>query len=421
MTSESSKGTDPIYEFYTAHPYPPPVENLDRARDMWQDENIHRAEFHLLWPGKEYRADLDVLVAGCGTWQAAKHALCHPAARVVGVDVSPTSLTHTEALKQKYNLTNLETQQLAIENVAHLDQRFDYIICTGVLHHLSDPDVGLRALRSVLKPDGAMYLMVYAPYGRTGVYMLQDYCRRLGIGTSKQEITDLIAVLKMLPQHHPLLSSQGGSREFMNGDALADALLNPRDRSYSVPQLFEFIERADLRLGRWYWQAAYLSQCGSMANTPHAGRLAALPEREQYAEMELWRGLMANHSVVVHRSDMKRDALTVRFDDEQYLSYVPVRLPWTICVQDRIPPGAAGVLVNQTHLFPDLFLMINAQEKQMFDAIDGRRSIAEIGGASGASALVAREFFEKLWWYDQVVFATKSTKDTEGHSNHGTD
>src|ERR1051325_7562755 len=129
MTTQSSKGTDPIYEFYTAHPYPPPVENLDRAREMWQDENIHRAEFHLLWPGREYRADLDVLVAGCGTWQAAKRALCHPGARVAGIDVSPTSLMHTESLKQKYNLTNLETRQLSIENVAQLDQRFDYIIC----------------------------------------------------------------------------------------------------------------------------------------------------------------------------------------------------------------------------------------------------------------------------------------------------
>ena len=102
--------TDPIYKFYTHHPYPPPVDNLDRARDLWRDENVHRAEFHLLWPQKEYRADLDVLVAGCGTFQAARVAVCRPAARVVGIDVSPTSLEHTEALKQKYNLTNLETR-----------------------------------------------------------------------------------------------------------------------------------------------------------------------------------------------------------------------------------------------------------------------------------------------------------------------
>ncbi|HKP82071.1 MAG TPA: methyltransferase [Pyrinomonadaceae bacterium] len=409
MKPESSKSglsADPIREFYTRHPFPPPVESLDRARDQWQDHNVHLAEFHLLWPNKEYRADLDILVAGCGTWQSAKFAICHPAARVTGIDVSTTSLEHTESLKQKYNLTNLNTRQLAIENAGDLDHRFDFIVCTGVLHHLADPDAGLRALRSVLKPDGAMYLMVYAPYGRAGVYMLQDYCRKLGIGTSKEEINDLIAVLKTLPQFHPLLSTQSGSREFPNGDALADALLNPRDRSYSVAQLFDFIEHNDLVLGRWYWQAAYLPQCGSVAKTPHAKRLAALPEREQYIEMELLRGLMANHSFIAYRSDMNNDCAKISFEDERYLRYVPVRLPWTMCLQDQIPPGAAGALVNRTHLFDDLFILINEKEKQIYEAIDGRRSVAEIVEKVEGASPLAHEFFEKLWRYDQVVFDT---------------
>ncbi|HJS23979.1 MAG TPA: class I SAM-dependent methyltransferase [Pyrinomonadaceae bacterium] len=413
MKPKSSKrraSADPICEFYTRHPFPPPVENLDRARDQLQDHNLHLAEFHLLWPNKEYRADLDILVAGCGTWQAARFALGHPGARVTGIDVSPTSLEHTELLKQKHDLTNLETQQLAVENAGDLDQRFDFIVCTGVLHHLADPDAGLRALRSVLKPDGAMSLMVYAPYGRAGVYMLQDYCRKLGIGTSKEEIDDLIAVVQQLPQFHPLLGAQGGSREFPNADALADALLNPRDRSYSVPQLFEFIERNDLVLGRWYWQAAYLPQCGFVANTPHANKLAALPEPEQYIAMELLRGLMANHSFVAYRSDLNNDGSKVRFDDERYLRFVPVRLPWTICIQDRIPPGAAGVLVNQTHLFNDLYIFINEKEKQIYDAIDGRRSVSEIVETVEGSSPLARDFFEKLWRYDQVVFNTSKVQ-----------
>src|SRR5262245_2341858 len=63
---------DPIEEFYTRHPYPPPVENLDRAREEWADGSRDRSEFHLFWPDKAYRPDLDILVAGCGTWQAAK-------------------------------------------------------------------------------------------------------------------------------------------------------------------------------------------------------------------------------------------------------------------------------------------------------------------------------------------------------------
>jgi hypothetical protein len=64
-------------------------------------------------------------------------------------------------------------------------------------------------------------------------------------------------------------------------------LLNPRDRAYSVPQLFNFIERAGLSFGRWYWQAPYLPQCGAIATTPHAKRLLELPEQEQYNAMEL--------------------------------------------------------------------------------------------------------------------------------------
>jgi SAM-dependent methyltransferase len=397
---------DPIRDFYTSHPFPPPVENLDRAREMWADENIHRAEFHLLWPDRKYRADLDVLVAGCGTFQAAKYALCHPAARVTGIDVSVTSLEHTESLKQKYDITNLEARQLPIERAADLDQQFDHIICTGVLHHLADPDAGLRALRSVLKPDGAMYLMVYAPYGRAGVYMIQDYCRRLGIGTSPEEIGDLMMVLKYLPQHHPLLATQGGSRDFPNGDALADAVLNPRDRSYSVSEVFDFVEGNGLELSRWYWQAPYLPHCGIIASTAHASKLKALPEREQYIEMELWRGLMANHSFVAHH---RADGAKINFDDETCLRYVPVRLPWTTCISERLPPGAAGLLLNQTHLFKDLFLLVNEQEKQMFDVIDGRRSVSEIVESVAGSASLARKFFEKLWWYDQVVFDTSES------------
>ena len=410
-TRASGMSEDPVCAFYTSHPYPPPVENLDRARDEWQDANRHRAEYHLFWPDRAYRSDLEILVAGCGTWQAAKYALCRPDARVVGIDVSTTSLDHTERLKRQYNLTNLETRQLPIEEVGVLDRGFDLIVCTGVLHHLADPDAGLRALRSVLKPDGAMYLMVYAPYGRTGVYMLQEYCRRLGIGTSDQEITDLSAMLKALPPHHPLVPLLQGARDARDPDALADALLNPRDRSYSVPKLFDFIDRNGLTFGRWYWQAPYLPQCGAIATTPHKNRLAALPEREQYAAAELWRGTMTCHSVIVRRADASEGA-KIRFDDERCRRYVPLRLPTTVCIQERLPAGAAGVLLNRSHPFHDLILAVGAEEKRMFDAIDGRRSIAEIVDRVRFDGVwpCARTLFEKLWRYDQVVFDASTAR-----------
>jgi len=157
--------------------------------------------------------------------------------------------------------------------------------------------------------------------------------------------------------------------------------------------------------GRWYWQAPYLPQCGSIAATPHAKRMADLPEREQYAGMELWRGTMTTHSVIVYRSHASREGKVLPLDDERWPGYVPLRLAHTMCVQERLPAGAAGVLLNRSHQFHDLILVIDAHEKRMFDAIDGRRSIAEIlEHAGGDVPSDAREFFEKLWSYDQVVF-----------------
>jgi SAM-dependent methyltransferase len=302
-------------------------------------------------------------------------------------------------------LNNLQVRQLPIDRVNDLEMSFDQIICTGVLHHLADPDAGLRALRGVLKPDGAVHLMVYAPYGRTGVYMLQAFCRRIGIHANDEEIRDLIAALTALPPGHPLENLLRESPDFRQEAALADALLNPQDRSYSVPQLFDFIEKAGLTFGRWLKQAPYTVHCGVVAKIPQASRLKNLSVAEQYAAVELFRGTMVRHSVVVYRND-NPDRQQVTFAGDAWLGYVPIRMPDTICVQERLSPGAAGVLINQTHSYRDLFMPIDSTEKRLFDAIDGSCNIGSIVERTQIKSQLdmARTFFEKLWWYDQVVF-----------------
>ncbi len=81
---------------------------------------------------------------------------------------------------------------------------FDYIDCCGVLHHLPDPAEGLRALLSVLAPGGGMGLMVYAPHGRTGVYMMQEALRRLAPATEQpsQRLDVARRVMRHLPETH---------------------------------------------------------------------------------------------------------------------------------------------------------------------------------------------------------------------------
>jgi SAM-dependent methyltransferase len=399
-----------VQAFYERLPYPRPIDSLESYQRLWQDPQRRRADFHLHWPAAPYREDRSILVAGCGTSQAAKHAMRWPKAQVTGIDFSATSVRCTEALKRKYQLNNLQLHQLPVERAGELGTRFDQIVCTGVLHHLPHPDAGLAALRDVLNPDGAMHLMVYAPYGRTGIYMLQEFCRRVGIHATDDGIRDLITALGALPPGHPLQTLLREAPDFRHEAALADALLHPQDRAYSVPELFDFINANGLTFGRWVRQAPYSLHCGVVARLPQAPRMAQLAPVEQYAAIELFRGTMARHSVIAYRNDRPDASRTIDFRGDAWRGYVPIRMADTICIQERLPAGAAAVLINQTHTDRDLFNPIDATEKRMFDLIDGQRSIGDIARETTSSSLkesplvLARAFFERLWWYDHAVF-----------------
>jgi SAM-dependent methyltransferase len=324
-----------------------------------------------------------------------------PLARCSSPDAGPPRRCDTRT-------ANLAVERLAIEHVAQLDRRFDHIVCTGVLHHLADPPVGLRALHRVLAPGGAITLMVYAPYGRAGVYLLQDYCRRLGIVASSADLRELVATLRELPAGHPLGRLLRESPDFADDDALADALLNPRDRPYSVPQLFELIGDVGLRFGRWERQAPYLPDCGSISETPHAARIARLAPVEQYAAMELFRGTITRHTAIVYSGEPGGDPVAEQNPGGADISdWVPVVAPFAIAVEERLPAGAAAALINRAHSDTDLVLFVDRRELRTFRAIDGVRTVGQLGRA-------AHELMVRLWRHDLVVFDTTGAGAAEG-------
>ena len=396
-----------VHDFYERMPYPAPLTSLDEHRDLYKNPDRRRAMFRLMWPAEQPRENQEILIAGCGTSQAASYALREPNARITAIDISDMSLRHTRDLQRKYNLENLELHQLPIERVREIGRSFDLVVCTGVLHHLSDPDDGLCALRDVLRPSGAMRLMVYARYGRTGIYIMQEYCRLLGISASDKDLRDLGATIETLSADHPISGVLRGAKDFRRPEAMADALLHPQDRAYTVPELYAWLDRCGISFGRWIEQAPYLAQCGSVAHSPHAARLASLPFRQQHAAVELFRGTMVSHDFIAYRDDRTEVSQPIDFSGDRWRDYIPIALPWTVCVRERLPPGSVAVLISRAHKFTDLVCTIDSFEDRLLGAIDGNRTLTEIlqfTAQDDGSNRRALGFFERLWQYDQVVF-----------------
>jgi SAM-dependent methyltransferase len=289
-----------VKTLYETFPYPPPITDLTpffegREAPVWNP----RDSFHVFFPEEPFRDDLDVLIAGCGTTAAVMLAATSPNCRFTAVDISESSIRQSRETAENHGLKNLEHHLLPLEEVATLGKDFDFIHCHGVLHHLADPVAGLRALGGVLRKEGSMSLMVYAPHGRQGIYMLQDFCTRVGLPLNETTATKLQELLQGLPENHPFYLSGHARDKAIALPEVIDMLMHPRDVAYGVDGVLELITAADMKFHRWLGQGQYGLEGSALSRLAVGIDVAALDPAGKAAAMELFIGTLKKHSFVV--------------------------------------------------------------------------------------------------------------------------
>jgi len=97
--------------------------------------------------------------------------------------------------------------------------------------------------------------MVYAPYGRAGIYLMQEYCRLLDRFHLQGSERVGANTLKALPSSHPIANAMRAGLDFSHPDALADALLHPLDRGIYRSTVIRLARALRMSFGRWVEQA----------------------------------------------------------------------------------------------------------------------------------------------------------------------
>jgi SAM-dependent methyltransferase len=366
---------------YQKWTYPEPIVDLPAwLAGNWQWFDPSHAQ-RMFWPDRAYQPDLDILVAGCGTNQAAVFASTNPGARVVAIDVSQPSLDHHRFLKEKYGLANLDLHLLPIEEVGTLGRDFDLIVSTGVLHHMASPEAGMQALANCLRPEGVAAIMLYARYGRIGVEIMQAIFREIGLSQDEASLFTVKEAIALLPADHPVQSYLSFAPDLRFDAGLVDTFLHGRDRSYTVDDCLDLVASAGLVFQQWFLKSGY--EPPSPPGGGFYGAVAALPDRQRWGVMERINTRNACHFFTACRSDRPRSTYAIDLASPAVLDAVP---------HFRHRCGLDGNAVVR----PDWRLPLDPAQAALVRLVDGCRTLRQIVAAVAGDPATAGHDPERL-------------------------
>ena len=245
---------------YEENPYPRWVRAAPSVARLRIDDYLRRKFPAVPFDNLAIKDGLDVLIAGCGTGQhAIETAQQFRGAHVTAIDLSRASLAYAKRKTQELGLADLDYAQADILGLPDLEQRYDVIEASGVLHHMADPLAGWRALLSVLRPGGFMAVSLYSELARADVVTTRTFIAEHGYQPSADDIRKCRQNLFAEPIGSPQ-QNVTGSGDFYSLSGCRDLLFHAQEYRLTIPQLKQFIDANALRFLGFELGQQYLRQ-----------------------------------------------------------------------------------------------------------------------------------------------------------------
>ena len=227
---------------YEANPYPR-WDSLTIKRSRPYIELILREIFPHRPKLKAATDTPHILSAGCGTGiQPISTALRLNNSNILATDLSRTSLAYAKRKAEEMNVTNIRFALADILKLGELDERFDVIESSGVLHHMAEPKRGLSALLNLLKSGGFIKLALYSDIARQPVVQLREKIKEQGL---EPNLKGIRAIRKLVKTHDDFGRIQK-STDFYNSSGIRDMLFHVQEHRFTLPQLSDLLEECKL-------------------------------------------------------------------------------------------------------------------------------------------------------------------------------
>ena len=332
--SDSQAVNNAVAQLYNTYPFPPdPLTDDTPPGYNWRWNWI--TAYNFCTGQKPSRQDIRILDAGCGTGSGTDYLIhLNPEAEIVAVDLSEKALEVAQERCQRSGVIANHSKpvtfhHMKLEDAADLPGEFDFINCVGVLHHLPEPEKGIKALAKKLAPGGLLHIFVYAELGRWEISLMQKAIALLQ-GDKRGDYRDGVKVgreiFANLPENNRILKQEKErwSLENHRDEAFADMYVHPQEIDYNVETLFELIDASGLEFVGFsnpkFWQ---LDRIIGKSNELMS-RAKSLSDREFYRLIELLDPTATHYEFFLTKPPLTKIEWS---DDQMLLKAIPERHP----------------------------------------------------------------------------------------------
>lgn len=187
-----------------------------------------------------------VLVAGSGTGQhPISCALYYANASILAVDLSLASLSYAKRQAEDLNINNIEFMQADILDLGDLEQQFDVVESSGVLHHMKDPLAGWKVLEGLLKPNGLMKIGLYSELARKNVVAARNFIQERGFEPTLEGIRECRKITQAMDDSSIIKSVTKWS-DFFSTSMVRDLIFHSMEHRFTLPQIEEILTLLNL-------------------------------------------------------------------------------------------------------------------------------------------------------------------------------
>lgn len=229
---------------YEEYPYPRWVSLESSSPDVSKNKLLEIFdENDLAFMDKPFH----VLVAGCGTgYGAVEYALSYGSqAQILAIDLSMASLAYSTRMARKYKANNVTFMQMDLLDLSQLDQQFDIVECTDVLHHMNDPAEGGKALVSRVREGGIVHISLYSELARREIVNLrQKY--NLDPSMSNDQVREYKD--RIMRDDADIIEDDRSSlrADFFDLNRCRDLLFHPLKHRFTVPKIGQLLDDSGL-------------------------------------------------------------------------------------------------------------------------------------------------------------------------------